>query len=241
MEVRDGFIVGVFNYCDGWCERCHLTSHCRLFADRAEMEASLDPHLNTIVDAPPRPEDIPPPPPAWRQELFEEADEACKAPPSPDEWERMRRRVPPEHEAIVERALEYSTRVFRWLRAHESEPTNSATEPRDVISGFGLLIGTKVKRALTAWPGEDPDAFAESDCDGSAKVALLGIDQSHAAWLALAERGDMPQEEANPFIADLVWLGEALEHVRPRARAFVRPGLDEPDAVAQLLAEAGGA
>ena len=25
MEVQDGFIVGIFNYCDRWCERCPLT------------------------------------------------------------------------------------------------------------------------------------------------------------------------------------------------------------------------
>jgi hypothetical protein len=57
MEVRDGFIVGVYNYCDRWCERCALTSHCRLFADGAEAEASLDPALQAVVDAPPPAED----------------------------------------------------------------------------------------------------------------------------------------------------------------------------------------
>ena len=45
MEVRDGFIVGIFNYCDRWCEVCPFTSRCRLFADVAESEASLDPEL----------------------------------------------------------------------------------------------------------------------------------------------------------------------------------------------------
>ena len=38
MEVSDGFIVGVYNFCDRWCERCPLTSRCRVFADVAEME-----------------------------------------------------------------------------------------------------------------------------------------------------------------------------------------------------------
>ncbi len=38
MEVREGFIVGIFNYCDRWCERCPLTSRCRVFADMAELE-----------------------------------------------------------------------------------------------------------------------------------------------------------------------------------------------------------
>ena len=43
------------------------------------------------------------------------------------------------------------------------------------------------------------------------------------------------------FIAELAWLGEALERVRPNARTFVRPGFDEPEAVATVLAaERGG-
>jgi hypothetical protein len=38
MEVQDGFIVGIFNYCDRWCERCPLTSRCRVFATLAEID-----------------------------------------------------------------------------------------------------------------------------------------------------------------------------------------------------------
>ena len=38
MDIQDGFIVGIFNYCDRWCERCPFTSRCRLFATLAEIE-----------------------------------------------------------------------------------------------------------------------------------------------------------------------------------------------------------
>ena len=38
MEVQEGFIVGIFNYCDRWCERCPLTSRCRVFATLAEID-----------------------------------------------------------------------------------------------------------------------------------------------------------------------------------------------------------
>jgi hypothetical protein len=68
---------------------------------------------------------------------------------------------------------------------------------------------------------------------------LLGIDRSHAAWLDLAERGLVARSEAATFIADLVWLGEALERARPNARAFVRTAFDEPEAVAKFLASRG--
>ena len=237
MELQDGFIVGIFNYCDRWCERCAFTSHCRLFADQAEIEASLDANLKAVVDAPPLPEDVPPPLPPWMQELMAEMDEACRNPPSPEEWERMRPRVPPEHKPIGARAKKYTRRTRRWLTATESTSPATAGDPRNVIAWFHTMIPAKINRALTKWP--DADGEEELDNDGSAKVALLGIDECHAAWLALVERGSVCRSEAEAFIADLVWLGEALERARPNARAFVRPAFDEPQAVAIFLAEEG--
>jgi len=78
-----------------------------------------------------------------------------------------------------------------------------------------------------------------ADHDGSAKVALVGIERSHAAWLRLVESGLALASEVEPFIADLIWLSDELDRVFPRARAFVRPGFDEPDEVARLIAEEG--
>ena len=191
MDVQDGFIVGIFNYCDRWCEQCAFTSHCRLFADQARQEAAPDPGL---------------------------------LPPAFDA-------VPSGHHVLERRATEYEMRTWYWLSGPRRQP-RGASQAHDVIAWFHTLIPVKVNRALTVWPQEP----ASSDNVGSAKVALIGIDRSHAAWLELVERGDVPMSEAAPFIADLVWLGEALERVYPEARAFVRPGLDEPAAVAQYLA-----
>ena len=236
MEVRDGFIVGIFNYCDRWCERCAFTSRCRWFADSAEIEASLDPNLKALVDAPPLPEEVPPVPPPWMQDLIEEANQGCEEPISPQEWERIRPRILPEHAPIVARAQDYSTRASHWLTMTDGAPA-ARESAREDISWFHFLIATKIGRALTTWPDDDPtDRTWPSDSDGSAKVALCGIDRSHAAWLDLMQRGMVPAGEAHLFMADLVWLGEALERARPQARAFVRPGFDEPDAVAGLLA-----
>ena len=151
----------------------------------------------------------------------------------------MRPRVPPKHKPVDARAKEYGMRTFRWLTATESTSPRAPRDPRDVISWFHSMIAAKVNRALTMWPDEDHDSTARSDSDGSAKVALLGIDESHAAWLALADRGVVSRSEADSFIADLVWLGEALERIRPNARAFVRTAFDEPDAVAEFLAREG--
>ena len=86
---------------------------------------------------------------------------------------------------------------------------------------------------------EPQDTDWPADHDGSAKVALLGMERSHAAWLELAAQRLGVSGQIEPFIADLIWLSDELERVFPNARAFVRPGFDEPDEVAKLLAAEG--
>jgi hypothetical protein len=237
VEVRDGFIVGIFNYCDRWCETCAFTSRCHVFADVAEARASLDPNLKPVVDAPVLPEELPPPPPRWLQEMIDEMNEAA-AKIEVGELEEMPRRSPPaEHRAIEKRAREYCFRVYPWLQKFDDAVLDTAN-PLAVIAWFHTVIPPKVNRAITGLAEECPeDRDWPPDHDGSAKVALLGIERSHAAWLEIVVRGVISDAEAAPFIADLVWLGEALEQVFPRARAFVRPAFDEPDAVAMLLAQ----
>ena len=128
-------------------------------------------------------------------------------------------------------------RVHQWLKKQEGARDWPPDDPRSVIAWFCIQIGAKISRALFSradaeeWD-EDPGFH---DDDGSAKVALIGIERSHAAWLRLAEQG----VNTFAFIKDLVWLGEALEREFPRARAFVRPGFDEPEAVARLRASQG--
>ena len=218
MEVQDGFIAGIHNYCDRWCERCPLASHCRVFAYLTEAEASLDSNFAAVMPA--------------RQPVVDDSeaadgDDACECPEND-----AKPYVPIEHMPIEARAGAYAEATYGWLRRNEGE-RNAWGDAYEVIAWFHCLIVAKVARALMVLPGVDPET-SHDDHDGSAKIALIAIERSHAAWLALVERGSVAMTDADPFIADLVWLGEALERVRPRARAFIRPGFDEPDAVAQL-------
>ncbi len=236
MDVRDGFIVGIFNYCDRWCEACAFTSRCRLFADVAETEAALDPHLKAVVDAPVLPQEAPPPPAPWMEEMIREMNETATTVAVGEHDEPSRRASPPqEHLAIEARAKDYCFRAHRWLRTR----AYAALDPGDpcaVIGWFETMIPAKVHRAIRGLAEARPEELDwPVDHDGSAKVALLGIERSHAAWLELVERGMARQSEIAPFIADLLWLSDALERVFPKARAFVRPAFDEPDAIAMLL------
>ena len=236
MDVRDGFIVGIHNYCDRWCEACAFTSRCDAFADGAAMEAALDPTFKPVADAPPLPQDTPPPPPEWMQELIEEMNNAaCEA----IHYEEPV--IPPGHQLIEARARAYSDVVHAWLDAHEKQSACLPSDPASVIGWFQYLIPAKIHRAIHGLAADEPeDRDWPADHDGSAKVALLGIERSHAAWLELAHLGIAASSEVEAVVADLIWLGDELERVFPRARAFVRPGLDEPDEVAKLLAEERG-
>ena len=220
MEVRDGFIVSVHNYCDRWCERCAFTSHCRVFASAAEMDASFDPNMAAIVEAS-RSERRELQMPAWTEAM--PADDASPT-------------IPREHRPIDARATAYAIRLHEWLNARDGADLWNTDTQCAVIARFALLVAMKINRARTVSPDDDAgDDLWTSDQDGSAKVALIAMEQSHAAWRDLVDRGVTSHDDAQPFIADLVWLHQALEQARPNARRFVRPAFDEPDEVARLL------
>ena len=237
MEIRDGFIVGIFNYCDRWCDRCAFTSHCRVFADMCETEATLDPNLAPIVNAPEHPSDTPASPPDWLQQLLEEINDSSSVSMSAAEPRgRRTTRVVPDREEIDRRAEAYSRRARNWLNARDLDRSSADVDPRSVIAWFHMMIHVKAMRALHGLAEDDPsDREWPPDHDGSAKVALIGIDRSHTAWLDLVEVGAASRSDVAPFLDDLVWLRSTLERVFPNARAFVRPGFDEPHEVARLL------
>ena len=150
------------------------------------------------------------------------------APPFPDE-------LPPAHAAIAARADVYGRRAYAWLKKSNTV-TAAPVDSIAVISWFHMFIHVKVMRALHGLAEDDgPQRTWPADHDGSAKVALIGIDRSQAAWFHLATCGHITVVDAMPFIEDLMWLSAALEDVFPNARAFVRPGFDEPEEVAKLL------
>ena len=239
MEIRDGFIVGIYNYCDAWCDRCPFTSRCRLFADKCRMEATLDPNLEPVATAPEHPSDAPPPPPQWLQELLDEIEEEAARTPRGGEAEtylRRQLRPVPDGDAIDSRAESYSRRARAWLAAQDFDWSPGTGDPRAVIEWFHMMIHVKAMRALRGLAEDDPaERGWPPDHDGSAKVALIGIDRSHTAWLDLVSVDFASASEVASFLEDLVWLRAALERTFPRARAFVRAAFDEPEEVARLL------
>jgi hypothetical protein len=65
------------------------------------------------------------------------------------------------------------------------------------------------------------------DANGSAKVALVGLDRSIAAWRSLQISLPEKSETIKPMLVELSGLRVSVEARFPRARDFIRPGLDE--------------
>ena len=225
----DDYIDAIHAYCDRWCETCAFTSRCRVFADGLIHDAESDANFAAIVNAPPLPEDIPPPPSPEVQALIAEMNDAARS-MTPEELEGAMPRVAEEHEPLEDRAHGYGMATWKLIRDLGHDAVHPPADPCAVVQWDALLIPAKVHRALTgiARDAEDWDDDWPRDCDGSAKVALIAIDRSERAWREMARAGYVGHETASPFVDSLVWLRAALERVFPGARAFVRPGFDEP-------------
>ncbi len=103
-------------------------------------------------------------------------------------------------------------------------------EAKQVVGWYQYLIHAKIARALLGKAeadGIDPDDNS-SDSDGSAKVALIGIDRSMAAWGVLL-RGTAKggSSEIQEILFCLERLRRKMENCFPNVRAFVRPGFDD--------------
>jgi hypothetical protein len=75
---------------------------------------------------------------------------------------------------------------------------------------------------------EDFEEFPK-DSDGSAKVALIAIDRSIAAWGQMREHFPQRRDDILDILVHLDRLRRKTETLFPDARAFVRPGFDSTD------------
>lgn len=96
---------------------------------------------------------------------------------------------------------------------------------------YHFQIWVKVNRALTSsyddFENDEENADLLKDSDGSAKVALLGIDQSIVAWKTLYKYLLEDKGTIAGIISLLKQLQNGIERVFPNARNFTRPGFDD--------------
>jgi hypothetical protein len=227
MDTEDGFIVGVYNYCDRWCERCPLTGRCRVFAE--EQRLSFETQMSTSAGAAPGLRSLGAVAAALEETIPDEHEPPRDWLPSRFCWPEL---SPPETE-LHTRASELGRRLREWLVPEACAQDAEVRDAAEVLLHFGFYLGPKVYRALRGRADCEEDGML-SDALGSAKAALVALDRLGDAWLRLAERGAISVLEAEPVVSQLQALTVEIETMFPRARSFVRPGFDEPEALAML-------
>lgn len=107
----------------------------------------------------------------------------------------------------------------------------SQEEALEVIRWYQHQIFVKLMRAVRGTLREEEasfDAFAK-DSDGSAKVALLGIERSIGAWGELRAFFFQQRAKIGDILLHLESLRRHVEQLFPAARDFIRPGFDNVD------------
>lgn len=231
MEVQDGFIVGIFNYCDRWCERCPFTGRCRLFAEMAEIdfEAGNGPlteprMLRERRRMAERMIEIH----AKAEELGEEA--------LPKPGERVGRLPAGMEPSVTDpQVVANGPELHKKMSALAMSSNPRVRLAIETIRYFSLFVPMKMMRAFTQVAHNGPGG-QQSDANGSGKAALLGLERMEAAWKTLIDTHHFSATAAAPFLAEIARMQRNLDRALPAARGFVRPGFDEPDAVRMLEA-----
>jgi uncharacterized protein (DUF1330 family) len=110
---------------------------------------------------------------------------------------------------------------------------NDLEDAVEIVRWYQYQICVKLMRAmqgLTDLGGEEDEdgrAFQQHDADGSAKVALIGIDRSIAAWARLREHFADERDRILDTLVLLDRLRRDVETILPNARNFKRPGFDD--------------
>lgn len=246
-------ISGIYNFCDRWCERCLFTSRCMNYAlgeDHFSDPESQDIHgklvwkkygellrltLLLIKES------------AEKHGI--NTEKAGGEEPTKEELDNHKKT---ENHVCSQSSIEYGKMTERWFEStkelfekNKDEPdsesssrfTSKGLSEEDskvdnavqVIRWYQHHVCWKTLRAIhmSLLEKNNTSYNEQNDSDGSAKVALIAIDRSIAAWKALCK--GFPEQVDN--ILDILWhldkLRVNLEISFPKARLFVRPGFDE--------------
>jgi hypothetical protein len=242
LAAEKRFAPGIYNYCDRWCERCPQTSRCLNFS--ISEEEFSDPESRDI-----RNETF------WNKlsgilreslELLREGAEKwgveLETLDSPEDIENIKAKdAAAENHLLCRAAKKYTGLVEDWFKGRETlffetvaaaREGVSLDEAIEVIRWYQYFICAKVMRAVRGVIEEEEeegwDEFPR-DSDGSAKIGLIAIDRSVAAWAVIQHYITDGDKGVIDIIAFLDSLRQAVEETFPNARSFIRPGFDEID------------
>ena len=247
-------IPGIYNYCDRWCERCSFTSRCLNFAMSEEkfcdlqegdvnnevfwqrLGETLQETMNMLIQmAEERGIDLDD---LEGQEQVDTEDPGTEKPVV-----HINAHMAKSYIAAVDKWFDENVYIFQDEAKHLAEisildpgryqpaPEETVTliDSVEVIRWYQHQIYVKLQRALHSRGNEEFEILNgfPKDSDGSAKVALIGMDRSISAWGNMIKYFPHLEDDILGIIAHLERLRRGAEIEFPAARAFVRPGFDE--------------
>lgn len=247
----ENHIPGIYNWCDRWCEKCPFINRCAvgevekelLDADDEDAEAFEQKLLQSFEDA--------------MEKLDEMAEEMGFDPEDTDpeeeaeiEAEMNLQNIIIDTHPLPDFANQYLNKVESWfakdeikqlLKAYE-DALDYADKPMldmgaaltfnecvDIIYWYKFFIPAKCHRMI----GETQDEFWDDEpphtrpYNGTAKITLIAIERSIAAWSSLSELLKDYKSQMEPFLRHLKQLRGMIDDNFPDAQLFVRPGFDE--------------
>ncbi|MCU4165140.1 hypothetical protein [Carboxylicivirga caseinilyticus] len=222
------FITGIHNYCDGRCNICKFTKQCSSYALNEELNNATnnngddsDDQLMVILKA-------------TTEFIEEELDKrGIDASETINELSKAEAEDNTTKHSLEIKSESYAEKVKRWLDSNQREIESRIIADQDLIkhcfesiTWFQLFIPTKISRALIPIKSNDSSSMDKYDSNGSAKVALLGIDESIWAWNNLMDAIPQKEDSILNILRNLSEIRSELEQLFPEARQFKRPGFD---------------
>lgn len=97
----------------------------------------------------------------------------------------------------------------------------------DVINWYNYFIQAKLRRALYFRDSSKKEAQDIDDSNGSAKISLIAMDRSIAAWSSMIDFVPQTEDMILQILIILSEIRKRTEKEFPDARNFKRPGLDK--------------
>ena len=256
MNSNSGYIDGIYNYCDRWCERCTFTSRCRNF----EGIRNLSPEEQDIENKA-----------FWDRigKNFETAatilhkaatkfgidlDAISESEKNKLLAKKNKGRNAAKNHPLAKLTLDYIQKGKALLENEQlmkrrgdeivsqvemgvmSEDqamgeVSVLEDCHEIITWYLHFIHVKFMRALMG--NMDDDGWQEAngfqrDCDGSAKIAIISIDKSIEAWTLMLHFLPSAEDEIIELLAILQKARRMAELEFPKAKTFIRPGFDAP-------------
>jgi len=142
---------------------------------------------------------------------------------------------------LLKLSEEYASNSSDWLKNNNdflNKKTNilisidnkkglKLTDAIEIIQWYNIFISAKLYRALSQLNEDRDDPIIIYDNNGSAKIALVAINRSIAAFGYIMQNITELEDDCLKFLLQLSKIKINIEKIFPQAKNFIRPGLDE--------------